>query len=171
ARVPGEQTSEAMVPSLAPWTPVPPGVPTSSSPRVASLAPVPQGGAAPASPRERSPRPPADASSRTAQQPQRATLPPVTNTRPTRSPAAPGAPQKAEDAAPLASRPVTARAPQTPRVSRSARPPAVSSGNGLAAARPEDSLRRALPSPGGSPAAPGLGVHALTTPEAKSEAT
>ena len=110
ARVPDEQTSEAMVPSLvpsvAPSTSVPPGATTSSSTRITSPAPVPQRGPAPASPPERSARPPTSAS-RTALRPQRATPPPVTSARPTRPPAAPGALQNAQAAVRPASRPAT----------------------------------------------------------------
>jgi hypothetical protein len=144
ARLPSEQSSEAMVPSLAPsavpLTPVPPGTTTSSSPRVTSPAPVPKRGAVPASPPKRSVRPPTSAPSRSAQQPKRATPSPVTSMRPTRPPAAPGAPQDAQDAVRPARRPATARTPQTPDVLRSG-------------------------------AAPDPGVQRLTTPDAKHEAT
>jgi hypothetical protein len=144
ARGPGEQSSEAMGPSLAPSvvprTPVSPGATTSSSLRVTSPAPVPRRGAAPASPPKRSARPPTSALSRSAQQPQRATPPPVTSRRPTRPPAAPGAPQNTQDALRTARRPATARTPQTPDVLRSG-------------------------------AAPDPGVQGLTTPDANPEAT
>jgi hypothetical protein len=144
ARVPGERSSEAMVPSLAPsvalQAPVPPEATTSSSPRVTSPAPVPKRSAAPASPPKRSAQPPKSAPSRSAQQPQRATPPPVTSMRPPRPPAAPGAPQNAQDAVRPARRPAMASPPQTPDVLRSG-------------------------------AAPDPDMQRLTTPDAKPEAT
>ena len=143
ARLPSEQSSEAMVPSLpptvAPLT-VPPGPTTSSSPRVTSPAPEPKRDAVPASPPKRSVRPPTGAPSRTAQQPKRATPPAVTSMRPTRPRAAPGAPQDAQDAVRPARPPATARTPHTPDVLRSG-------------------------------AAPDPGVQRLTTPDAKPDAT
>ena len=139
ARVAGEESSPVMmsslVPSVAPWTPVPPEATTSSSPHVTSPAPVSPRGAAPASSAGRSARPP------------------VKSVRP-------------------------ARAPQTPGISRSARPPAMPPGDGSTPTVPpslsgaaEDPQRRTPPSSPGSTAAPDSGVQGLTTPDPKPEAT